>query len=233
MLELAEELGLTRPLAPARRRLLPRRPARLDVDAARAADASRACGRRPRRASSPSCCAAGGSPTTRRSTTSRSRRGRAAPAATGCGSASGGRCSTPSSTAHYDDLPATYLWSRMRRTAGTRDRKGREVMGWIEGGYQALVDALAAAIRAARRRGPHLAPPVRSIPARTGRAPASCSTPACARTTRSSPRCCARTCAGMLGARARARARPGPVPLPRHRLRRRARAQRASARTTR
>ncbi|MGH2969120.1 MAG: FAD-dependent oxidoreductase, partial [Solirubrobacteraceae bacterium] len=37
----------------------------------------------------------------------------------------------------YDDLPATYLWSRMNRTSGTRDRRGREVMGWIEGGYQA------------------------------------------------------------------------------------------------
>jgi protoporphyrinogen oxidase len=42
----------------------------------------------------------------------------------------------------YDDLPATYLWSRMRRTAGTRDRSGREVMGWIRGGHQELADAL-------------------------------------------------------------------------------------------
>jgi protoporphyrinogen oxidase len=48
----------------------------------------------------------------------------------------------------YGDLPATYLWSRMRRTAGTRDRKGREVMGWIRGGHQALADRLAAAIEA-------------------------------------------------------------------------------------
>ena len=46
----------------------------------------------------------------------------------------------------YEDLPATYLWSRMRRTAGTRDRSGREVMGWIRGGHQALIDALAEAI---------------------------------------------------------------------------------------
>ena len=46
----------------------------------------------------------------------------------------------------YGDLPATYLWSRMRRTAGTRDRRGREVMGWIRGGHQALADRLAAAI---------------------------------------------------------------------------------------
>jgi protoporphyrinogen oxidase len=48
----------------------------------------------------------------------------------------------------YSDLPATYLWSRMRRTAGTRDRSGREVMGWIHGGHQALADALAEAITA-------------------------------------------------------------------------------------
>jgi protoporphyrinogen oxidase len=48
----------------------------------------------------------------------------------------------------YDDLPATYLWSRMRRTASTRDRSGREVMGWIQGGHQALADALRGAIEA-------------------------------------------------------------------------------------
>jgi protoporphyrinogen oxidase len=48
----------------------------------------------------------------------------------------------------YDDLPATYLWSRMNRTSGTRDRRGREVMGWIEGGYQAMADALGERIRA-------------------------------------------------------------------------------------
>src|SRR3712207_8853222 len=47
-----------------------------------------------------------------------------------------------------EDLPATYLWSRMNRTAGTRDRRGREVMGWIEGGYQTMCDALAERIRA-------------------------------------------------------------------------------------
>jgi protoporphyrinogen oxidase len=48
----------------------------------------------------------------------------------------------------WHDLPATYLWSRMRRTAGTRDRSGREVMGWIRGGHQALADALRGAILA-------------------------------------------------------------------------------------
>ena len=48
----------------------------------------------------------------------------------------------------YDDLPATYIWARTRRMGGTRDRSGREVMGWLEGGYQTLVDALEARIRA-------------------------------------------------------------------------------------
>ena len=43
VLDLADELGLDDPLAPARRRLLPRRPPRRDVDAARAAHASPAC----------------------------------------------------------------------------------------------------------------------------------------------------------------------------------------------
>jgi protoporphyrinogen oxidase len=42
----------------------------------------------------------------------------------------------------YDDLPATYIWSRSRRMSTTRDRGGREVMGWPEGGYQRLIDAL-------------------------------------------------------------------------------------------
>lgn len=69
----------------------------------------------------------------------------------------------------YDDLPATYLWSRMRRVSGTRDRAGREVMGWIQGGYQALVDRLADAIRL--RGGEVLtSTPVRFIPSLAGRA---------------------------------------------------------------
>jgi protoporphyrinogen oxidase len=42
----------------------------------------------------------------------------------------------------FDDLPATYIWSRSRRMTGTRDSGGREVMGWLEGGYQTLIDAL-------------------------------------------------------------------------------------------
>ena len=42
----------------------------------------------------------------------------------------------------YDDLPATYIWARTRRMSKTRDRSGAEVMGWLEGGYQTLIDAL-------------------------------------------------------------------------------------------
>jgi protoporphyrinogen oxidase len=69
----------------------------------------------------------------------------------------------------YDDLPATYLWSRMRRTAGTRDRSGQEVMGWIHGGYQELVDRLGAEIR--RRGGTiHLGTTVSAVPSQGGRA---------------------------------------------------------------
>ena len=57
----------------------------------------------------------------------------------------------------------------MRRTAGTRDRSGREVMGWIRGGHQALADALCDAIRA--NGGEVLTgSPVRSILSTEGRA---------------------------------------------------------------
>ena len=48
----------------------------------------------------------------------------------------------------FDDLPATYIWARSRRMSTTRDRSGREVMGWLEGGYQTLIDALEERIRA-------------------------------------------------------------------------------------
>ncbi len=46
----------------------------------------------------------------------------------------------------YDDLPATYLWARSRRMAGTREKGSKEVLGTIEGGYQVLIDRLEAAI---------------------------------------------------------------------------------------
>lgn len=48
----------------------------------------------------------------------------------------------------YDDLPATYMWARTRRMSKTRDSRGREIMGWLEGGYKTLIDALEARIRA-------------------------------------------------------------------------------------
>ncbi|HSC92507.1 MAG TPA: NAD(P)/FAD-dependent oxidoreductase [Gaiellaceae bacterium] len=48
----------------------------------------------------------------------------------------------------YDDLPATYIWARTRRMSKTRDSGGREVMGWLRGGYQTLIDTLEGRIRA-------------------------------------------------------------------------------------
>ena len=48
----------------------------------------------------------------------------------------------------YDDLPSTYIWARTKRMSKTRDKSGAEVMGWLEGGYQTLIDALELRIRA-------------------------------------------------------------------------------------
>ena len=42
----------------------------------------------------------------------------------------------------FDDLPATYIWARTRRMSSTRDSSGRELMGWLRGGYQTLIDRL-------------------------------------------------------------------------------------------
>lgn len=47
----------------------------------------------------------------------------------------------------YDDLPATYMWARTKRMSKTRDAAGRELMGWLRGGYQRLVETLADRIR--------------------------------------------------------------------------------------
>jgi protoporphyrinogen oxidase len=47
----------------------------------------------------------------------------------------------------YDDLPATYMWARTKRMSKTRDAAGRELMGWLRGGYQRLVETLAERIR--------------------------------------------------------------------------------------
>jgi protoporphyrinogen oxidase len=69
----------------------------------------------------------------------------------------------------YDDLPATYIWARTRRMGTTRDRSGREVMGWLEGGYQTLVDALEQRIRALGGEI-HAGTPVEQIAGSGGRA---------------------------------------------------------------
>lgn len=43
----------------------------------------------------------------------------------------------------YQDLPATYMWSRLKRMLSTRDKtSGVEQMGHLLGGYQSLIDAL-------------------------------------------------------------------------------------------
>ena len=48
---------------------------------------------------------------------------------------------------HYEDLPATYIWARTKRMSKTRDKSGAEIMGWLEGGYTTLIDALERRIR--------------------------------------------------------------------------------------
>jgi protoporphyrinogen oxidase len=47
----------------------------------------------------------------------------------------------------FDDLPATYLWARTKRMSKTRDSAGRELMGWLNGGYQRLIDTLTVRIQ--------------------------------------------------------------------------------------
>ena len=41
----------------------------------------------------------------------------------------------------FDDLPASYIWARTRRMSATRER-GREIMGWLPGGYPTLIEGL-------------------------------------------------------------------------------------------
>jgi protoporphyrinogen oxidase len=49
----------------------------------------------------------------------------------------------------FADIPATYIWSRIVRVSSTRDKKSaKEMSGYLIGGYQALCDAMAKAIRA-------------------------------------------------------------------------------------
>ena len=47
----------------------------------------------------------------------------------------------------YDDLPATWIWARTARMSKTRDKSGGEVLGWLHGGYQTLIDRLVERIR--------------------------------------------------------------------------------------
>lgn len=47
----------------------------------------------------------------------------------------------------FDELPATYLWTRTRRMKSARKGAGAEAMGAFEGGHQRLIDALADAAR--------------------------------------------------------------------------------------
>ncbi len=69
----------------------------------------------------------------------------------------------------FDDLPATYLWARTRRMSKTRDSAGREIMGWLEGGYETLIAALAEKIVALGGRI-HAGTPVDQIAGSNGRA---------------------------------------------------------------
>lgn len=49
----------------------------------------------------------------------------------------------------FSRVPATYIWSRLVRTTDTRTKGGsQELMCYLPGGYQELIDALAAAVRA-------------------------------------------------------------------------------------
>lgn len=49
----------------------------------------------------------------------------------------------------FSQVPATYIWSRLVRTTDTRTKGGsQEMMCYLPNGYQELVDALAAAVRA-------------------------------------------------------------------------------------
>jgi protoporphyrinogen oxidase len=49
----------------------------------------------------------------------------------------------------FSRVPATYIWSRLVRTTDTRTKGGsQEMMCYLPDGYQELIDALAAAVRA-------------------------------------------------------------------------------------
>lgn len=49
----------------------------------------------------------------------------------------------------FSNVPATYIWSRLVRTTDTRSKDGsQELMCYLPGGYQELIDALANSVRA-------------------------------------------------------------------------------------
>ncbi len=75
----------------------------------------------------------------------------------------------------YDDIPATYLWSRSRRMGRSRDKSSQEVMGTLDGGYQTLVDALGDAI-VGLGGSVHHRTPVRAIVSSSGQAVGTLST---------------------------------------------------------
>ncbi len=49
---------------------------------------------------------------------------------------------------NFDDVPATYIWSRLVRMTDTRDRHNKEQMVALRGGYMTLVNRLVHAIEA-------------------------------------------------------------------------------------
>jgi protoporphyrinogen oxidase len=70
----------------------------------------------------------------------------------------------------HDDIPATWMWSRLVRTKSTRSGANqRESAGHLIGGYATLLDAMARRIRSAGGRI-HLRCPVREILVQRGRA---------------------------------------------------------------
>jgi protoporphyrinogen oxidase len=75
----------------------------------------------------------------------------------------------------YDDIPATYLWSRSRRMGRSRDKSSQEVMGTLDGGYQTLADALGTAIEGLGG-AVHRKTTVRAIVSSSGRAVGTLST---------------------------------------------------------
>ena len=141
------------------------------------------------------------------------------------GATSSGRCSTPSSTAPTTTCPRPTCGRARAAPSGTRDRAGREVMGWIRGGHQALADR--SRTRSATLGGEVLTShpgPLHPVAA-TGARTASCSTPASVRHDWSSRRCCGRTWSTCSPPTSRRRCRPDPCRYLGHRLPRRARAQ--------